>query len=153
MLFRRKAIAGVGRLDLAMGAAATLQKGIDDIMRAMTAKPANRFEHLLFAKHLGWRRYILAAEPGQRFFGLERDLGLIGKDMAAGGTGNRFAHALEPIVHGFTLYERIFPAGRADDFNRPRGCFVFRFIHRRSVWKKYALVVKYGDGRNEPGFH
>jgi len=71
-------------------------------MGAMTAKPADRFEHLTVAKH----RWAAAVRPGDRspvrIFLLVRNRGLVGKDMAAGGAGQFLACALESRVYGFT---------------------------------------------------
>ena len=114
-------------------------------MGAMTAKPADCFAHFLLAKHLGRRRDVLASESRHDFFCFERNYGLVGKDMATGGTGKSFACALKSLIHYLALEERILAASRAEDFNRSNGCVMIRFFHKKSVWGKYVVVVKNGD--------
>jgi len=100
-VFRRKLIAGIGGFHFPVGSATALKEGVDHVMGAMTAKPADCCEHLPLAKHLGRRRDVLAAEAGNGFFGFVRNRRFVGKDITAGGAGQFFACALKSLVYGF----------------------------------------------------
>ena len=138
-------VAGIGGFHFTVGLATALEEGVDNVMGAMTAKPADCFEHFLLAKHPGRRRHVVVPEARHGFSGFEWNRGLVGENMAADCAGQFLAHSFKPLILYFALDQRILTASRAENLDWPNGRSVRHFFHRSSVWGKCVVVVKNRD--------